>query len=208
LKANTRVSQCVEVLDSHSHDTKKQKIFTLLTEHLKPAGAKAIIFCKTKRECDNLSYALKREGGISALPIHGDKLQSERDWTLDEFRKGTHPVLVATDVAARGLDVKGVTVVINYDFPMNVEDYVHRIGRTGRAGTYGSSHTFFVASDLKNASRSARDLIGILKEAKQEIPEKLSAVAYSGGKGGRGGYGGGKGYGKGKGYGGGYGKRY
>lgn len=76
--------------------------------------------------------------GWPALSIHGDKKQDERTWVLNEFKSGKHPIMIATDVASRGLDVKDVRFVINYDFPNQIEDYVHRIGRTGRAGTKGT----------------------------------------------------------------------
>ena len=75
--------------------------------------------------------------GFAALCIHGDKKQEERDWVLAEFKAGKSPIMVATDVASRGLDVKDIRYVINYDMPNQIEDYIHRIGRTGRAGTHG-----------------------------------------------------------------------
>ncbi|KAH0984724.1 hypothetical protein GBA52_011901 [Prunus armeniaca] len=97
--------------------------------------------------CDQLSRNLTRQFGAAA--IHGDKSQSERDYVLNQFRSGRTPILVATDVAARGLDIKDIRVVINYDFPTGVEDYVHRIGRTGRAGATGLAYTFFGDQDSK-----------------------------------------------------------
>lgn len=95
---------------------------------------------------------------------------------LGEFRGGRSPVMLATDVAARGLDVKDVKEVINFDFPSSVEDYVHRIGRTGRAGAKGKAHTFFTSSD----ARHARQLCDLLMEAGQPVPHMLrSFVAAS-----------------------------
>ncbi|KAE8700688.1 hypothetical protein F3Y22_tig00110556pilonHSYRG00578 [Hibiscus syriacus] len=82
-----------------------------------------------------------------SLSIHGDKSQAERDWVLPEFKAGKSPIMTATDVAARGLDVKDVRYVINYDFPGSLEDYVHCIGRTGRAGAKGTAYTFFTAAN-------------------------------------------------------------
>ena len=103
--------------------------------------------------------------------------------------------MIATDVAARGLDVKGVMAVINFDMAGNVEDYVHRIGRTGRAGEKGTAHTFFGRSD----AGKARQLIKVASDAGQQIPEQLHQFAAMGGGGGkgrhRGGKGGGGGYG-------------
>ena len=103
--------------------------------------------------------------------VHGDKSQEEREWVLGEFRGGRSPVMLATDVAARGLDVKDVKQVINFDFPSSVEDYVHRIGRTGRAGARGDSHTFFTSAD----ARHARQLCGLLLDAKQPVPHMLQS---------------------------------
>lgn len=91
--------------------------------------------------------------------------------------------MIATDIAARGLDVKDVKCVINFDFPLNCEDYVHRIGRTGRAGAHGTAYTFFTTGN----SKQARDLIKILKEANQEVPPRLYEIAGSRSYGGSGG---------------------
>mmetsp|Transcript_17636 Transcript_17636/g.17462 ORF Transcript_17636/g.17462 Transcript_17636/m.17462 type:complete len:211 (-) Transcript_17636:83-715(-) len=162
--------------------------------------AKALIFTDTKRCADDITRVLRRDGW-PALSIHGDKKQSERDWVLAEFKSGRMPIMIATDVASRGLDVKDVKYVINYDFPGTIEDYVHRIGRTGRAGAHGTAYSFFTADKAK----LAKPLIGILREASQPVPEALERLAFaSNGMNDNGGKGKGR-YGKGKGYGG-YGK--
>jgi len=101
----------------------------------------AIIFGRTKRRVDELSEALKKRG-YSAEGLHGDLSQNQRDMVMRKFRDGSIDVLVATDVAARGLDVSGVTHVFNFDLPQDPESYVHRIGRTGRAGKEGVAITF------------------------------------------------------------------
>lgn len=101
----------------------------------------AIVFGRTKRRVDELSEALQKRG-YAADGLHGDLSQSQRDAVMRKFREGSIDVLVATDVAARGLDVSGVTHVINFDLPQDPESYVHRIGRTGRAGREGSAWTF------------------------------------------------------------------
>jgi len=194
LKANERVTQHID-LENASFDRKILKCKELFARTLCEQDAKAIVFCKTKRGCDDVARYFKQDG-IPANSIHGDKEQRERDWVLNSFKSGHAPVLVATDVAARGLDVKGVMLVINWDFPLCIEDYVHRIGRTGRAGAFGESYTFFVERDLPNAGKTAKDLIKILNEANQEIPRALADIAMTrgGGKGkGKGGnrYGGG-----------------
>merc|ERR1711964_907278 len=108
-------------------------------------GSKILIFVETKRNADALTREM-RTSGWPALSIHGDKEQKERDWVLQEFREGKNPILIATDVAARGLDVKNIKYVINYDLPGGIEDYIHRIGRTARAGTTGSAYSFFTKS--------------------------------------------------------------
>jgi ATP-dependent RNA helicase DDX5/DBP2 len=196
LVANKSITQVIMVVQQHE---KMSQLTNLL--RAKPRGTKTIIFAGTKRMCDQLSYSVGRE--FNAIAIHGDKRQQERDAALASFKAGRNPVLVATDVAARGLDVKDVQVVINYDFPNGVEDYVHRIGRTGRAGATGEAYTLFTSSD----SKYARELSQVLSEAGQDVPAPLAEMArYGGGGGGRssrwGGGGGGRGGG---GYGGGRG---
>merc|ERR1712151_584478 len=145
-------------------------------------GSKILIFCETKRGGDDLTREMRLDG-FPALCIHGDKKQEERDWVLKEFKTGKSPILVATDVAARGIDVKDIKYVINYDFPKEIADYIHRIGRTGRAGALGSSYSFFTSDRF----RLAKDLIGVLEEARQPVPEELQKLADGGGYGGGGG---------------------
>ncbi len=105
-----------------------------------------IIFCNTKKQVDDLTESLK-ELGVHAEGIHGDMKQAERSFVLTAFKTGKIKILVATDVAARGIDVDGIEVVINYDIPQDLEFYVHRIGRTGRAGKSGYSYTFAEGKD-------------------------------------------------------------
>jgi ATP-dependent RNA helicase DeaD len=107
----------------------------------------AIIFGRTKRRVDELSEALQKRG-YSAEGLHGDLSQNQRDNVMRKFRDGSIDILVATDVAARGLDVSGVTHVINFDLPQDPESYVHRIGRTGRAGKEGTSYTFVTPREI------------------------------------------------------------
>merc|ERR1711982_23252 len=116
-----------------------------------------------------------RQDGFSARAMHGDKSQDERDWTLREFKSMQSTLLVATDVAARGLDVDDIRIVVNFDFPNDMESYIHRIGRTGRAGKKGLAVSFFVS--LKNG-RLAKDLIECLNKTNQIIPTELQNVNY------------------------------
>jgi len=123
---------------------------TELLEHLLLSSHEffaVMVFARTKLGAEELSTALKMEG-ISAEAIHGDKSQGQRKRALDDFKKGKVRILVATDVAARGIDVDNVTHVINYDFPEQSEDYIHRIGRTGRAGAAGIAITFVSPRNL------------------------------------------------------------
>ncbi|KAL2240538.1 ATP-dependent RNA helicase-like protein DB10 [Sesamum indicum] len=170
LAANKAITQYVEVL---SPMDKRRRLEQILRSQ--EPGSKIIIFCSTKKMCDQLAGNLTRQFGAAA--IHGDKSQGERDHVLNQFRTGRSPVLVATDVAARGLDIKDIRVVINYDFPTGVEDYVHRIGRTGRAGATGVAYTFFCDQDAKHAS----DLVKVLEGANQNVPVELRNMASRGG---------------------------
>jgi ATP-dependent RNA helicase DBP3 len=109
--------------------------------------------------------------GWKATSIHGDKSQEQRNKALDDFKTNSCPLLVATDVAARGLDIPDVECVINFTFPLTIEDYVHRIGRTGRAGKTGISYTFFQPGDKSHAG----ELQQVMRQAGQEVPEALMA---------------------------------
>ncbi|XP_057824524.2 ATP-dependent RNA helicase-like protein DB10 isoform X2 [Cryptomeria japonica] len=202
LSANKSITQCVEFVAASEKHRRLEQIL-----RSQEPGSKILVFCSTKKMCDQLTRILSRQFGAAA--IHGDKSQSERDWVLTQFKTGRSPVLVATDVAARGLDIKDIRIVINFDFPTGIEDYVHRIGRTGRAGATGLAYTFFSDHDAKYA----QDLVKVLEVTGQRVPPELRDIAArsgynrgrggrwdSGGHGGRGGRGdGGRGYGSGRG---------
>lgn len=172
LQASHFISQYVEIVT----EVQKKKRLNELMGQLILDGSKILIFTETKRGADTLTREM-RIGGFPALAIHGDKKQDERDWVLKEFREGRQPILIATDVAARGLDVKDIKHVINYDFPSQIEDYIHRIGRTGRAGALGSAYTFFTYDKAKLAPA----LISILTEANQSVPAELERMAQQNG---------------------------
>merc|ERR1712176_1542918 len=122
-----------------------------------------------------------RMNGFQARAMHGDKSQEERDWALREFKGMQSTLLVATDVAARGLDIDDIRIVVNFDFPNDMESYIHRIGRTGRAGKKGLAVSFFVSD--KNG-RLVRELVEILSRTEQNIPSELQALSsFSYGKG-------------------------
>ena len=120
----------------------------------------AVIFCNRKRDISTLLSSLKRHE-FKAVALHGDMTQSARLAALEEFKSGASPLLIASDVAARGLDIPSVSHVFNFDVPSNAEDYVHRIGRTGRAGREGKAFTFAMpTADDKRLVKAVEDLIG------------------------------------------------
>jgi len=176
LTANHKVIQIIDVVQEHEKRPKLMKLLQTIMD-----GSRILIFSQTKKGADALTRSMRSEG-YPAVAIHGDKTQVERDRVLADFRTGRSPIMIATDVAARGLDVKDVKYVINFDFPNTCEDYVHRIGRTGRAGATGTAYTFFTPADFKLAHK----LIKILTEAQQEIPPQLHhyATMAKGSKGG------------------------
>lgn len=153
LTVNTNITQHVQVCDETE---KKKELLKILRGNVNCANDKVLIFSTTKRNCDFLSELLNKEG-FYALAIHGDKHQSQREKIIEDF-KGKANILVATDVASRGLDIKNIKAVVNYDFPTSIEDYIHRIGRTGRAGAKGDSFTFFTSKD----SNFASDLVDVV----------------------------------------------
>ncbi|XP_010888276.1 DEAD-box helicase 3 X-linked a isoform X3 [Esox lucius] len=132
-----------------------------------------LVFVETKKGADALEDFLYREG-YACTSIHGDRSQRDREEALNHFRSGRCPILVATAVAARGLDISNVKHVINFDLPSDIEEYVHRIGRTGRVGNLGLATSFF---NDKN-SNITKDLLDILVEAKQEVPSWLESLGY------------------------------
>jgi len=153
-----------------------------------------IIFVETKKKADMLEDFLIRED-FPATSIHGDRVQQDRAHALKSFSSGQTPFLIATNVAARGLDIDDIAHVINYDMPTDIDDYVHRIGRTGRAGKPGLASTFITEENLNIVPK----LLEKLHEAGQEIPPWLEAMKHGGGRGGRGGYDSHRGYGGGRG---------
>ncbi|ESW35831.1 hypothetical protein PHAVU_001G268400 [Phaseolus vulgaris] len=134
--------------------------------------ALTLVFVETKKGADALEHWLCRNN-FPATTIHGDRTQQERELALRSFKTGNTPILVATDVAARGLDIPHVAHVVNFELPNDVDDYVHRIGRTGRAGKKGLATAFF---NDNNASL-ARPLADLMQEANQEVPDWLSRYA-------------------------------
>nr|XP_008535537.1 PREDICTED: probable ATP-dependent RNA helicase DDX43 isoform X2 [Equus przewalskii] len=153
-----------------TEEEKRSHIQTFL-ESMSPKD-KVIVFVSRKAVADHLSSDLILQH-ISVESLHGNREQSDRERALENFKTGKVRILIATDLASRGLDVHDVTHVYNYDFPRNIEEYVHRVGRTGRAGRTGVSITLLTRNDW----RVANELINILERANQSIPEDLVSMA-------------------------------
>ncbi|SCZ88988.1 BZ3500_MvSof-1268-A1-R1_Chr1-1g00876 [Microbotryum saponariae] len=178
LTANVRVSQSVIVLPDSRQ--KEQRLLSVLSQHgftkggVKKGGAigkdreKALIFALYKKEATRVMEFLERQG-YEVGCIQGDMTQERRTKSLADFKDGRVQLLVATDVAARGLDIPKVELVVNQTFPLTIEDYIHRIGRTGRAGRTGISVTFFTEADKAHAG----ELIRVLKDGGHEVPEGM-----------------------------------
>ncbi|XP_064539382.1 ATP-dependent RNA helicase p62-like isoform X2 [Drosophila montana] len=171
LSANHNIRQYVEVCAEHEKGAKLKDLLSHIYDQAAMPG-KIIIFVATKKKVDELARFINAFG-VGVGSIHGDKSQMDRDSVLNDFRSGRANILVATDVAARGLDVDGIKYVINFDFPQSSEDYIHRIGRTGRKHSTGTSYAFFTRKNAK----CARALIEILREANQNVNPELEYIA-------------------------------
>ncbi|XP_003707581.1 putative ATP-dependent RNA helicase DDX43 [Megachile rotundata] len=133
---------------------------------------KVIVFFGKKCRVDDVASDLALQG-VNCQSIHGGREQCDREQALEDLKLGEVQILLATDVASRGIDIEDVTHVLNYDFPRDIEEYVHRVGRTGRAGRTGESITFMTRKDWS----LAKELINLLEEANQEVPEELYQMA-------------------------------
>lgn len=169
LAANAQIKQYVEFVEEAG---KFDLLVKVLSTVSRIANSKVVVFAETKRGCETLFRQL-REKQWPAEAIHGDKSQRERDHIIAAFRSGSCRILIATDVASRGLDVKDISHVVNFDFPKQVEDYVHRIGRTARAGANGVAISFFTQKD----ARMAKELVRVMGETKQDVPPALLQIS-------------------------------
>ena len=159
--ANSNVTQIIEYVEDNDKILKLHEIFQQIQGN-------AILFMETKKSVDSLESFLEKRN-YNVVAIHGDKPQTLRQEAIKLFSSGEVPILIATDVASRGLDFPNVSYVFNFDMPKNIEDYIHRIGRTGRVGNKGTAISFF---NSKNAS-IASELVNILNKMNQEVPEFL-----------------------------------
>lgn len=165
------ITQIVEV---RSEETKFLRLLELLGnlyEDDKNEDDRALIFVDRQESADGLLKDLMRKG-YPCMSIHGGKDQIDRDSTIDDFKAGVVPIMIATSVAARGLDVKQLKLVVNYDAPNHLEDYVHRAGRTGRAGNTGTAVTFIT----EEQERYSLDIAKALRQSGQEVPEELQKL--------------------------------
>jgi ATP-dependent RNA helicase RhlE len=149
----------IETITQHIYSVEKAQKMDLLLHMIEDWRMfSVLVFSRTKHGADKISRRLKR-AGVVAVSIHSGRTQNQRQRALDGFRRGDYQVMVATDIAARGIDVEGISHVINYDVPTHAEDYVHRIGRTGRAATTGDAITF-VSSEEQKYLREVGKFIG------------------------------------------------
>lgn len=173
----TRASKTADTIDQHAvhvEPSNKRKVMRqILVDH--PENEPTIVFCNRKRDVDIVTKSLTKHG-YAAQAFHGDMSQHARNEALDSFKRGESRILVTSDVAARGLDVTGVTLVINFDMPVSNEDYVHRIGRTGRAGKSGKA-IIFVAPTEKGKLKRLEQLIKMtIPSLVIEIPKEEDVV--------------------------------
>ncbi|KAI7857003.1 P-loop containing nucleoside triphosphate hydrolase protein [Circinella umbellata] len=165
LAASQRVKQIVQVVPNPRD--KQDKLINLLRK-IHKGDNRILVFGLYQKECDRIEGVLGRSG-FKVAGIHGKKAQQARSDALDGFKKGHTPILIATDVAARGLDIPNVEYVVNLTFPLTIEQYIHRIGRTGRGGNSGTAYTFFSDDDKSHSG----ELINVLKQANMNVPEEL-----------------------------------
>jgi ATP-dependent RNA helicase DDX5/DBP2 len=177
LHANSNIQQHFKY--SEDMHAKKRSLVRDM-EKILNAGkvTKVVVFCNTKRGADELAHLISQSGICAAQAIHGDKSQSSRESIMGRFRESPNGCLVATDVIARGIDVSDIGAIVNFDFPNNVEDYVHRVGRTGRAGAKGIALSYVTDDDIQT---SGKKLIKVLENSKQKVPEFLTEKVQLGG---------------------------
>jgi ATP-dependent RNA helicase DDX46/PRP5 len=164
---NKDITQYIEVHEDEEKFMRLLQLLGLLNER-----GSVLIFVDKQEKCDQLFQDLLKSG-YPCLSLHGGKDQLDRDHTLHEFKSGVKTVMVATSVAGRGLDVPDIICVINYNCPNHVEDYVHRVGRTGRAGRKGVAYTFLLPSEDQYAPMMKT----ILEKAQQPVPIEIEEMA-------------------------------
>mmetsp|Transcript_38741 Transcript_38741/g.121055 ORF Transcript_38741/g.121055 Transcript_38741/m.121055 type:complete len:509 (-) Transcript_38741:127-1653(-) len=180
LAANTSIRQEVEVLKDEKD--KPNRLLHYLKKHYSP-GKKVIVFGLYKKETAWLETFLWEKGYDKVIALQGDMTQDKRTKAIADFKATKKTPLIATDVASRGLDVQDVELVINYTFPLTIEDYVHRIGRTGRAGKRGLAVCFFCpdSKGVQDEKSHAGDLAKVIRDAGQQVPPELERLSSTSG---------------------------
>ena len=173
------ITKPVDRINLHFYEVEQDRKLGLLQHMLKEEQGSFLVFARTKHGADRLAKKLVN-GSVKATRIHGDRTQSQRNQALQGFQEGHYRVMVATDVAARGIHVEGIAHVVNYDLPQAPEDFIHRVGRTGRAGAQGTASTFGTRSEraeVRNIERKLNIQL-IRREVSSEVsrePQKTTA---------------------------------
>jgi ATP-dependent RNA helicase RhlE len=168
----------VEQVDLHLYEVEQDRKLGLLHSMLRENDGSFLVFARTKHGADRLSKKLSHEGVKSAV-IHGNRSQNQRNMALRGFQDGRYRVLVATDVAARGIHVEGISHVVNYDLPQVPEDFIHRVGRTGRAGARGTASTFATRAERSDIAHIERTLTTRLvrQQVSADVPREQKSTA-------------------------------
>jgi ATP-dependent RNA helicase RhlE len=171
-------TRAIEKVALHLYEVEQDRKLGLLEKMLRQEQGSFLVFARTRRGADRLSKRLAREG-VRTAAIHGDRSQNQRSQALRGFQEGEYRVLVATDVAARGIHVEGISHVVNYDLPQAPEDFIHRVGRTGRAGAHGTASTFAMRSERASVQHIERTLETRLerREVPNDVPREQKGTA-------------------------------
>ena len=168
----------IDKVELHVYEVEQDRKLGLLASMLREEEGSFLVFARTKHGADRLAKKLAREG-LKAAVIHGDRTQNQRNQALRGFQERSYRILVATDVAARGIHVEGIAHVVNYDLPQVPEDFIHRVGRTGRAGASGTASTFATRTERQEVVRIERTINTKLlrREVSADIPREQKHVA-------------------------------
>ena len=168
----------IDKVELHVYEVEQDRKLGLLASMLRDEEGSFLVFARTKRGADRLAKKLSREG-LKATAIHGDRTQNQRNQALRGFQERYYRILVATDVAARGIHVEGIAHVVNYDLPQIPEDFIHRVGRTGRMGASGTASTFATRNERQEVVRIERTINTKLqkREVSADIPREQKHTA-------------------------------
>jgi ATP-dependent RNA helicase RhlE len=169
-------TQPIDKVELHLYEVEQDRKLSLLARLLREEDGSFLVFARTKRGTEKLSKKLSTDG-MKTAAIHGDRSQNQRNQALSGFQKGYYRVLVATDVAARGIHVDGISHVVNYDLPQVPEDFIHRVGRTGRAGAQGRASTFATRAERGDVARIEKAMKSRLE--RRQLPSDLVVEARS-----------------------------